>query len=252
LSFGLFIAIYQWGIPLMSRGVARWVSPEWEKKLGSFMVDAMTEQEVVCDDEVLAASVNNILQRLLVAAPKNVYQFQIKIIQKKQANAFAAPGGFIVVYNELIENTSSPEELAGVLAHEIEHVLQRHGTQAVLSHLAFSVLIRSVMGDVEHLVGAVQTLGTLAYNRKSEDEADKLAFDLLMRAKISPEGFIHFFESLQKLEGVGAEWAYFSSHPASQDRMRQLREKLQSVSQDFMPIATEVPWVEIQHRCQKH
>src|SRR5690606_1638034 len=113
-------------------------------------------------------------------------------------NAFAAPGGYIVVFQGLLEASESAEEVAGILAHEIQHVVQRHGTKAILEALPLQLAAAALGGDqaAALFVGAASTLGVLSYRRRDETAADREGFRMLRAARIAPDGMMRFFERL--------------------------------------------------------
>ncbi|MBI5627862.1 MAG: M48 family metallopeptidase, partial [Candidatus Rokubacteria bacterium] len=142
-------------------------------------------------------------------------------------NALAAPGGFIVVFRGLLERTRTPEELAGVLAHEIEHVLQRHATKALVQHVSTGLLFTALTGDVSGVMAygfeSARVLGTLRYSRAAEEEADTEGMRLLLAAHIDPAGMIAFFEGMEKRRGEAPGLlTYLSTHPAPEERVARL------------------------------
>ena len=109
-------------------------------------------------------------------------------------NAFAAPGGQVVILRGLLEKTASPEQLAGVLAHELQHVYQRHTTRAILEQTATTFLLSAISGDLSGglawgLEGA-RTLGSLHYSRTHEREADIEGLRMMQAARLDPAAMI--------------------------------------------------------------
>ncbi|MBI3026343.1 MAG: M48 family metallopeptidase, partial [Candidatus Tectomicrobia bacterium] len=144
-------------------------------------------------------------------------------------NALAAPGGFIVVFRGLLERTRTAEELAGVLAHEVEHVLQRHATKALVQHVSTGLLFTAVTGDVSGVMAygleSARVLGALRYSRAAEEEADAEGLQLLLAARVDPAGMIAFFEGMESQRAAApAVLKYLSTHPATGDRLARLRQ----------------------------
>lgn len=161
------------------------------------------------------------LGRRLTAGSK--YDYEFHVARDDSLNAFALPGGIIVVHTGLIAATSRPEELAGVLAHEVQHVEQRHSLEAVAKQFGLRALWVIVTGDVGGTLAseAALQLTSLRFSRDAEVEADVRGFDLLVARGIDPTGMPAFFETMQ--ERAGAEPpALLSTHPASDDRSRAL------------------------------
>jgi hypothetical protein len=121
-------------------------------------------------------------------------------------NALATPGGSIVVFRGLLERTENAEELAGVLAHEIQHVMHRHSTKAILRQASAGVLMAALVGDVSAVVAfglqSARTLGDLRYSRQAELEADRDGARMLHAAAVDPAGMVSFFQAMQREEGA--------------------------------------------------
>ena len=143
-------------------------------------------------------------------------------------NAFAAPGGFIVIFNGLLKAARSPDEVAGVLAHEMGHVIERHGAEALVRTVGLSLIFQIFVGDASGLVGlgaaAGQLLLELSYSRGDEAEADATAVTALVAADIRRNGLADFFARLDReAEDQSEEFALLSSHPLNSDRVEAIR-----------------------------
>ena len=163
---------------------------EWEQKLGeSAYHDFLARQEVMKEGPAVAA-VNEMTHRLTDQIPDNPYTFELTVVKSDVVNAFALPGGYIVVFTGLMKKAESPEEVAGVLAHELNHVLQRHGLERIVKQLGFVAVVSIVLGNQQGLGGVMKQLGvelmTLKFGRAQETEADLTGLQLLHRAKIDP------------------------------------------------------------------
>lgn len=201
---------------------------EWEQKLGeSAYREFLTGQDVMKDGLAVAA-VREMTQRLASHVPNNPYRFEVTVVKSDVVNAFALPGGYVVVFTGLMKKAESPEEVAGVLAHELNHVLQRHGLERIIKQLGFVAVVSIVLGNPPGLGGVMKQLGvelmTLKFGRAQETEADTTGLDLLYRAKINPEGMITFFQRLVEKDEGRVEW--LSSHPMSSARADHLKARL--------------------------
>ncbi|MCZ8130900.1 MAG: M48 family metallopeptidase [Steroidobacteraceae bacterium] len=155
------------------------------------------------------------------------YRYEFHVARDATVNAFALPGGIIVVHTGLIEATRRAEELAGVLAHEIEHVEQRHALEGVVKNLGLRAAWALATGDLGGTLAgeAALRLTGLQFSRDAEAEADAGAFARLVERGIDPSGLRTFFVTLG--ERVGPEPpALLSTHPASAERARVLAGKL--------------------------
>jgi len=201
---------------------------EWERKLGeSAYHDFLARQEVMKEGPAVTA-VTEMTHRLTDPIPENPYTFEITVVKSDVVNAFALPGGYIVVFTGLMKKAESPEEVAGVLAHELNHVLQRHGLERIVKQLGFVAVVSIVLGNQQGLGGVMKQLGvelmTLKFGRVQETEADLTGLELLHRAKIDPSGMITFFQRLAEKDEGRVEW--FSTHPMSSARADRLKAEL--------------------------
>ncbi|TKS60665.1 MAG: hypothetical protein EWM72_01215 [Nitrospira sp.] len=212
---------------------------EWEQKLGeSAYRDFLSHQEVVKEGLGVTA-VEEMAHRLTEQIPNNPYKFEVTVVKSDVVNAFALPGGYVVVFTGLMKKAESGEEVAGVLGHELNHVLQRHGLNRIVKQLGLVAVVSIVLGDQQGLVGLMKQLGvellTLKFGREQETEADLTGLQLLHRAKIDPSGMITFFQRLSEKDEGRTEW--LSTHPMSRTRAERLKAELAA-----MPKKTPEPF----------
>jgi predicted Zn-dependent protease len=171
------------------------------------------------------------------------YQYEVHVADDPTLNAFAMPGGVIVVHSGLIAATRRPEELAGVLAHEVQHVELRHSLRALIKDLGLRGLWSYATGDLGGTV-AGQTaleLTSLSFSRDDEREADEQGLAALVAAGIDPAGMPDFFQLMAEQAG-DAPAAFISTHPLSEDRAREMRQRLETMNRGGVaPLAFE-PW----------
>lgn len=220
-------AAYRWGIPALADHVAAHVPVKWEEGLGASTLKEMVPEESRIQDPALDAAISKIVAKLTSAVPNCPYHFQVTVSDLPIVNAFALPGGHIVVLKGLIEQTDSPEELAGVLSHEMQHVLKRHTTRRLIQESSTGLLISALSGDFTgSMAFGVKSAGTLAlmkYDRDEEAEADQEGMKLLLAAGIDPKGMISFFEKLKAREKMPEFLKYVSDHPSTPDRIEKLK-----------------------------
>lgn len=151
------------------------------------------------------------------------YRYQWFVADSPEVNAFAMPGGYVVVYTGLIKAADSAEEVAGVLAHEVQHVELRHSLKNMIHGLGWRAVLALTLGDLSGGVwaGMAEQLGGMAYGRDLEREADLHGLQALRRAGIAPQGMVSFFAKLAEQEGPNL--TLLSSHPATEERMDNLR-----------------------------
>lgn len=212
---------------LVELAVSR-IPVEWEQKLGeSAYRDFLSHQEVMKEGPAVTA-LGEMMHRLTEQIPNNPYEFDVTVVKSDVINAFALPGGYVVVFTGLMKKAESGEEVAGVLSHELNHVLQRHGLERIVKSLGLLTVAAIVLGNQQGLVGMMKQLGvellTLKFGREQETEADLTGLQLLQRAKIDPSGMIRFFERLSEKDQGRIEW--LSTHPMSTARAERLKAEL--------------------------
>lgn len=212
---------------LVELAVSR-IPVEWEQKLGeSAYRDFLSHQEVMKEGPAVTA-LGEMTQRLTEQIADNPYKFDVTVVKSDVVNAFALPGGYVVVFTGLMKKAESGEEVAGVLSHELNHVLQRHGLERIVKSLGLLTVVAIVLGDQQGLVGMMKQIGvellTLKFGREQETEADLTGLQLLQRAKIDPSGMIRFFERLSEKDQGRMEW--LSTHPMSTARADRLKAEL--------------------------
>ncbi len=154
------------------------------------------------------------------------YRYRWHLSDDPQVNAFALPGGQVVVHTGLLRAAESAEELAGVLAHEVQHVERRHTLKKLVHELGWRAVWAVALGDLSGGVwaGMAQRLGSLKYDRDLEREADLGGLAALRQAGIAPHGLVGFFARQAKAEGPRI--ALLSTHPAGEERLRDLRQAI--------------------------
>lgn len=207
--------------------VAR-IPVEWEQKLGEAVYQDALAKETVLKEGSAVGAVQEMTRRLTDKIIDNPYKFQVSVVQSPVVNAFALPGGYVVVYTGLLKKAESGEEVAGVLSHELNHVMERHGLERMVKMLGLAAVVSILVGDQQGLIGLAKELGlnlaTLKFGRAQETEADITGLRLLSDARIAPDGMIGFFERLSEKDKGRIE--LFSTHPMSAARAETLKTEL--------------------------
>ena len=247
-------ALYFRALPAVAVIVASRVPPAWEAHLGERTVAHLVPPDRRCTDATVARAIQVIVTTLTASRP-SPYTFRVVVVQSRVVNAFAAPGGFLVVNRGLLENTRTPEELAGVLAHEIQHVVHRHATKSIIEHAGLAVLVAAITGDPTGAaaigVEAARTLAAARYTRAAEEEADREGLRLLLAAHVDPRGMISFFERLG--ESAGREpgvLAFLSTHPRTEDRVSALRAMADAAPPAGAPLLEADEWEALKQVCK--
>mmetsp|Transcript_9808 Transcript_9808/g.12743 ORF Transcript_9808/g.12743 Transcript_9808/m.12743 type:complete len:289 (+) Transcript_9808:256-1122(+) len=185
-------------------------------------------------------AVKRIGKHLVAGKPELAgFQWEFHVIHEDFVNAFAYPGGFIFVTDQLIDRLdASKGEIAGVLSHEIGHVINRHSQKQVVKEKLFSFLLSALFyedndGYVENfgesigelLLKTAKTFGKLKFSRANEYEADETGWDLLVQSRIDPRHLETFFSKLLKLQGDDGFTRWDSTHPGTLERISNLKNK---------------------------
>lgn len=233
-GLAILVAVVWVALPRLAGWTAAQIPVSWEEALGDRAFEELSEVFAavqgdaprLCETAAGRAALDRLTARLAVPAAAQVaapYRFQVHVLDIGMANAFALPGGRVVLFRGLIEDAGDPGEVAGVLAHEIGHVTHRHGTQAILRSLGLEVLFGLMLGELgEGLFGGIgESLLSLSYSRAAEGEADRVALTLLDETGIGTRGLAAFFMRLA--EGgpeLPAALQLLSTHPSHEARER--------------------------------
>ena len=202
------------------------VPPEWEQAVGERVIGQLAEGHPFCEGEAGIAALRSLTTRL-TSGVKSPYPFQVRVSGRPEINAFAAPGGHIVLLRGLIEEARSPEEVAAVLAHEIAHGLERHPMQGLVRAVGVIVVFNALMGDTTAVGEVAARFGQLllisSYTRKDEVAADRIGIGLLNRAGIRGDGLVAFLGRMGQ-KGSDAEKVprLLSTHPADRERIERI------------------------------
>lgn len=216
----ILLGLLLWNADVIVGRLAGLVSVKQEQRFGEQVWKAQRAQLRLVENTPANAAVEAIGQRL---AQGSAYTYRWYVARDPSINAFAIPGGIVVVHSGLIAAARTPEELAGVLAHEVQHVEQRHSLKAMAQSLGTMAVLGLVFGDLSGIAQIAAGLSQLSYSRDAEREADRLGLESLRRARIDPQGMIGMFSTLAKANEGLTPPAMLSSHPATQERLERLR-----------------------------
>lgn len=158
------------------------------------------------------------------------FAWEVHIIDQNVLNAFVTPGGYIYVYNGLIQYLDNADDLAGVIGHEIAHADQRHSSKALQRQYGVSLLLSIALGEepsqMEQLVAQIAgTLDGLAFSRGNESEADEFSVEYLANTKYACNGAAAFFQKLIDEELAGGTPEFLSTHPNPDNRVEDINTK---------------------------
>ena len=216
---------------------------EQEAKLGDLVLAQTRSQMRVIESGPAVDAVRLIGQRLTTGS---AYTYRWLVVDKAELNAFAAPGGVVVVYSGLLQAAKTPEEAAGVIAHEVAHAELRHGLQGMVKALGVRAGAAVLLGDWSGaaLGQAMTGLLEMKFSREAEEAADAEGLRRLVAARINPTGMADFMDTLAKQSPGAAVPELLSTHPASEGRAVRLREAAKAHAGPWDPLPLN--WATVQ------
>ena len=210
-----------------------------QKKVGDQAAKQILQKYREVHDE-RARHFQEIGRRLVDALPpqdRNTWDFEFHVLDSKEVNAFALPGGPMFMFTGLYSKVTTDDALAAVTGHEMTHVRKQHWAQAYAKSQERS-LIGSVLLSLLHAGRTVQTLAGLAdnalslkYSRGEEDQADAGGLQNMVDAGYNPNGMLELFQTLQQVSGNGGSFAgdFLSDHPLTTDRIKHAKERIKQM-----------------------
>lgn len=252
------VVAYLFGIPLLADRLVTLVPPAWETRIGNIAAAQIEHQMtggagyVVCDPDR-----NSVANRAIAGFVDRVFDGlgspfkpEVTVVRSDIPNAFALPGGRTYYLSTLIQASRSPDEFAGVLAHELGHVYYRHGMQTLIANSTTGLLVGFVLGDMTGLSVAGMVGSSLIdnrFSRQDEAQADRFAADTASRLGFSSEGLLDLLERVAKDDSFSRALALFSNHPLT-DQRRAALEAL-ATSAETTPAFTVAEWQAIRDMC---
>ena len=207
------------------------ISKEQEIEMGRQTAMQLEAKYGVVQDYALQERVNRIGQSLVKVSERQDLEYSFKVLNSDEVNALACPGGFIYVFKGLIDYMPSDAELAGVLGHEITHVVKKHTVHQIekqlLTTLAFAIVTKGDLG----IAGLATQALAAGYSRTDERGADKGGFNLCVAAGYNPYSVVL---TINKLEDLAKEqgnpgYGIFSSHPEPEERLKRVMKQIKAV-----------------------
>lgn len=242
-SLALVLVLLMFAVPWMLSHSIDLLPPSVDRSIGdasdASQGEAMTDPRLVHLAEAIVA-------RLREASPNSAHTYRVRVVQNDDVNAFALPGGSIVVWSGLIRHAENIDQIAGVLAHEMAHVERRHGLRNAAHSVGLMLGMRLMMaifiGDVDGFTSLAADLSALAlandYNQDQESEADSDAVVRMHQAGLDPSALASFFRMMAR-EGIGEvprALTWLSTHPDHGARVEAIEAQVRA-----LPAATARP-----------
>jgi predicted Zn-dependent protease len=222
-------------------------SHDTAEEIGDFLWEAIEKSEDVIYRDSIVSPVEKLVYHLAQENDIDKRDIKVHIIRKDEINAFAMPGGHLVVYTGLIADCENESELAGVLGHEIAHIKRNHVMKKLVKEIGLSALISMTTGGRG---GAVQeTIGTLAstgYDRSLESEADRTSVQYLLKADLDPEAFANFMYRMATNDQLPDQMYWLSTHPESEERAKEIVNMIKGKKYRVKAVLSPKAWEKLQ------
>ncbi len=238
------ILFFTVGADALSGTIARLIPIETEAEFGKAVFQQTISQAPLNKDSATVAVLKKCAAIIETFSEGRVYKFHIVIVEDSIKNAFALPGGYIVVYRGILDLMDSQDEFFGLLGHESGHVYLQHGFKRIIRSSLIALTFAMLFGDAGGLSAILldnsRALLNLAYDRDEETAADNFGFDALARAGASTIGIVSLFEKLDQSHGEAKLPAFLSTHPETKARIAELKKK--SPKKTGKKFLTEEEW----------
>ncbi len=235
----------------MARAIAARIPVEWEQKIGAQEIEGLRQSGRLLNDSNDVAQLTALAGPLIQVLPAGRRELTFYILDDPTPNAAALPGGYVVVNAGLLRMADQPDELLGVLAHELAHQTKRHVVRRTIA-AAGPLVIFGLFLHSENGAGNLLALGSglmvfQGFSQDYETEADDTGWDYLVAANIDPRGMIRAFQKIEAVEKKLGPHAFgpnaLQSHPATEKRIARLEGKWKKLARksDFMNLAP-VTW----------
>lgn len=247
-------------VPALAAQLAELIPPKREQQLGDAVVGQLQsllalageKKPELCDNAEGRAALRHMAERL-DPNPELPYPLRVDVIDHGLVNAVALPGGRILVFRGLIDAADNPEEVAGVLAHEIGHVVYRDPTREALRAAGTAGIVGLLLGDVfgaSIAVVASDAVLNASYQREAEARADETAYRLLGAADLPSRPFADFFLKMREEYGDTPEaLKLIASHPGLEERARRAAAADKIGDEPYDPVLKDRDWVALRGIC---
>lgn len=222
---GVMLLIYFFAIPWTGDMAARVFPQSYEEEMGAAMYKSVIREYSI--DSAKTRMLNDLIKDVDF---KTDYDLDIVVVDYDMKNAFAMPGGHIVVFSGIIDDMEAYPELIGLLAHEVSHVNKKHSLRALFRSLSSYIFISVLLNDINGLTTVVlenaNNIKSLSFSRSLEEEADLEGLQIMFHNKIDPHGMVDLFRSLMEEGDMPEQMEFLSSHPVTKNRIEYIEQKI--------------------------
>lgn len=221
LSISAIVSLYFGLLPYIAERLALKLPIGIEQKLGKEIYDSMATSFDI--DTEKSKTLTQFAKKIDFDSP---YDLHFVVVNENQVNAFALPGGYIVVYDKILRKMDKPEQLAALLSHEVSHINQRHSLRGLSRQYSGAIIVSILTGGSgfsDILIAQAHNLNTMRFSRGLEKDADLKGLEILRNNKINQNGMVGLMKKLKKEEddaGLEDIPAYLSTHPLGKERIK--------------------------------
>lgn len=223
-----------------------------EVQIGKEVARDVESSEKLLNNQTVQNYVNNVGQKVAKVCDRKDVKYKFKVLDNKEINAFACPGGFIYIYSGLLKIFDNEAQLAAVLAHEVGHVVARHSIKRLQAIYGYTIVMEVALGSrmgktARQVADAATGLILQGYGRENEYEADNYGILYAKKAGYNPKAMIQVFEKFKKMEGKppSAFEKLLASHPPAKDRIGNGNKQIKKIG------GTELPYYEDEYAAIK-
>jgi predicted Zn-dependent protease len=215
-----------------------------EQKLGNLIIENLAGESTEIKSPLLSTVIDSLGTRICDSSGLDFTKYKVCVFKKDEINAFAVPGNRIVIFSGLINYCVNPEELTGIMAHEIGHIEKKHLMKKLTKELGIAALfnIAGKQAGTEVMKETSRVLSSTAFDRKQEEEADEYSVNLMKKSGIDPVNLAGFLTRLSNDKNtLPEELVWFSTHPDSKERARRILAR--KTERPFRPVPLiKTPW----------
>lgn len=228
------------------------IPTESEVEIGKEVAADVEKTEKVLNNATVQNYVNNVGQKIVKVCDRRDIKYSFKVLENKEINAFACPGGFIYIYTGLLKEFNNEAQLSAVLAHEVGHVVARHSIKRLQAVYGYAIVMEVTLGPkmgatARKMVDAAAGLILQGYGRENEFEADNYGILYSKKAGYNPKGMIQVFQKFKAMEGSppNAFEQLLASHPPASDRIANGNKQISKIG------GTDLPYYETEYAAIK-
>jgi len=213
-----------------------------EIQIGKEVAQDVESSEKVLNNQTVQNYVNKVGQKVAKVCDRKDVKYKFKVLDNKEINAFACPGGFIYIYSGLLKIFDNEAQLAAVLAHEVGHVVARHSIKRLQAIYGYTIVMEVALGGkmgktARQMIDAAVGLTLQGYGRENEYEADNYGIIYSKKTGYNPKAMIQVFEKFKQMEGKpsSAFEKLLASHPPAKDRIGNGNKQIKKIGGTNLP-----------------